>query len=654
MSMKPILITEVMVTLENLEADLLVHAFVPTATGDGRQASRRASLSNTLSTAQARANKRAMATHLKSAVKAALTLLASQGQLRDPSLAVVTTTESAITAAVTPSADPFKPTLEVGPPPYGNVDGAPCVVPFGSHEFAFSYGTPWTTSFAAPTHCGPEYSVLYLKWEAACPLGIQFDRIAAVWINGVELLRTSTEEPDRKSGVTWEVAKDVSAYYDVVKRGGNVVVSLDNVIEGRYNSSFTITLSAEFYKPKAVAASIFKRAASKPDLVLPVSKSNTTYGWFTVEPNSVGKNYQLVTLPRNTEELYLEVFLSHHQCDEFYYANPPDAYAKPLGWCGGGPFREVQVLVDDELVGVVWPFPLLYTGGLNPYLWRPIVAIGAFNAPTYVLNLTPFLGQFLDDQPHNVTFFVDYGVDFWPIDGNLLAYTDKSGRATKAQVLEKRIERHVVPTQSSQVVGLDANFTLQASRSFYVKSSVTTSKGTRVYTISQQLDYSNRQEYLENGDVGIFEGRTTVKTTQSVSSFFGLVNNVVTHVEDYPIYGRSYYKPRADGSYVLDAQLQNAFSRTLSVKASPLELLFPTGLRFNYEPKAVSVALNGSAFVDSLVGGNGSTQATYQSRSPTSGCFSRQVAATAGVLTKDVSDTKCAPTLRSAELYESV
>lgn len=595
-----------------------------------------------------------MATHLTSALKAALTLLASQGQLRDPRVPASLSSESV--AVVAPSTDPFKPALEVGPPPYANVQGEPCVVPFGSHEFAFSYGTPWTTTFAAPTQCGPEYSVLYLKWSAACPLGVQFDRIAAVWINGVELLRTSTEEPDRTAGVTWEVAKDVSAYANVVKRGGSVVVALDNVIEGRYNSSFTITLAAEFYKPKAVAASAFKRAETKPDVVVPVCKSTTSYGWFTVEPSSAGANYKLVTVPMNTEELYLEVFLSHHQCDEFYYANPPDAYAQPLGWCGGGPFREVQVLVDGDLVGVVWPFPLLFTGGLNPYLWRPIVAIGAFNAPTYVLNLTPFLGKFLDDQAHNVTFAVDYGVDFWPIDGNLLVYTDPHGRATKAQVLEQHIERHVVPTATSDVVGLDANFTLHASRRFYVRSSVTTSKGTRIYTINQQLEYANRQEYRENGDVGVFQGHTKVITTHSVSSVVGLSTNVVTHTEEYPIAGRSSYKPRADGSYVLDADLQNAFVRSLRIQASPLELLFPTSLRFNFEPQTVRIALNGTAFVDSLVGGNGSTHATYESRSPTTGCFSRQVAATAGILTKDVSATTCASTLHSdgEQLYETM
>uniref|UniRef100_K3WDQ7 Peptide N-acetyl-beta-D-glucosaminyl asparaginase amidase A N-terminal domain-containing protein n=1 Tax=Globisporangium ultimum (strain ATCC 200006 / CBS 805.95 / DAOM BR144) TaxID=431595 RepID=K3WDQ7_GLOUD len=588
------------------------------------------------------------AAHLSSAWKAAVTLLAAQGQLRDPTddsnaagFVPLLSTESVQLATET-----YKPTLEVGPPPYQNVQGDPCVVPLGTHEFGFSYGTPWTTNFTAPA-CSGEYSVLYLKWEATCQLGVQFDRIAAVWINGVELLRTSTEEPDRKSGVSWEVIKDVTPYYDVVKRGGDVVVSLDNVIDGRYNSSFTITLSAEFYKPKTLfSLGMSSTLKKKPDAVVPVSKSSTSYGWFTVEPNSIGTNYKLVTLPRNTEELYLELFLSHHQCDEFYYTNPPDSYAKPLGWCGGGPFREVQVLIDGELVGVVWPFPLLFTGGLNPYLWRPIVAIGAFNAPTYVLNLTPFLEHFLDNQQHNVTFFVDYGIDFWPIDGNLLAYTDKYGSVTKSKVLEKHIDSHVVPTETSLIDGSNANFTLHAVRDFYVKSSVTTSKGTKIYTISQRLEYSNRQEYLENGDVGIFEGHTKVTTTQTVSALFGLVESTITHVEDYPIYGRSYYKVRDDGSYILDADLANTFSRSMTVKASPLDLLLPS-FQYGYETKDVVVSLNGTANIDSLVGGNGTTTASYNSKSPTTGCFSRDVAASAGVLSSDVSSTTCRRSLRT-------
>lgn len=593
-----------------------------------------------------------MAAHLSAAVKAAVTLLASQGQLRDPSAPPPVGIES---STVAPFGDPFKPTLEIGAPPYSNVEGEPCVVPFGTHVFGASYGTPWTTTFAAPTHCSDAYSMLYLKWSASCPLGTQFDRIAAVWINGVELLRTSTEEPDRKAGVTWDVVKDVSAYVDVVKRGGDVVVALDNVIEGKYNSSFTITLAAEFYRPKPSSDGVFlprPARSAKPDVVAPVSKSATTYGWFRVEPNSVGTNYKLVTLPRNTAELYLELFVSHHQCDEFHYANPPDAYAKPLGWCGGGPFREVQVLVDDELVGVVWPFPLLFTGGLNPYLWRPVVAIGAFNAPTYVLNLTPYLGAFLDGAPHNVTFAVDYGVDFWPIDGNLLAYVDRAGSVTRARVLTKRMARHVVPATTSHVSGLDANFTLEATRDVFVQTSVTTSQGTKIYTLSQRMAYTNRQAYTENGDVGAFDARTRVTTTQSVSSLFGLAETVVTQTEDYPIRGRTVYKTGANGSFVLDADLQQAFERSVRVKASLLELIFPTSLRFGYEPSAVAIALNGTAHLNSLVGGNGSTQATYHAKSPARGCFSRQVAAAAGVVVKDVSDSTCGPALRSVELSE--
>jgi len=69
-----------------------------------------------------------------------------------------------------------------------------------------------------------------------------------------------------------------------------------------------------------------------------------------------------VTLPSNTEELYIEVFLSFHECDEFWYTNSKS----DSGSCASGPFREVQVLVDDTLVGVIWPFSVIFTGGINP------------------------------------------------------------------------------------------------------------------------------------------------------------------------------------------------------------------------------------------------------------------------------------------------
>ncbi|RLN14037.1 hypothetical protein BBJ28_00007559 [Nothophytophthora sp. Chile5] len=603
---------------------------------------------------------------------ATVTLLAAQGhQLPSDSSAA-------------PS-EPFlasETALEVTGPRYVNVWGVPCVVPLVTHEFADSYWHPAVVDFAPPL-CDEDYSVAYVKWAVTCPPGVQFDRIAAVWVNGVELLRTSTAEPSRQAGVSWEVVKDVSLYGDVVREGGVVVVALDNIVNPTYTSSFTVQLSLEFYRPLDSSKEI-----KQPDLVVPLSSHQTSYGWFTEKPTGVknGPPYHLVKLPENTEEVYLELFLSQHQCDEFYYANPPDSYAETStsgsnatsgdtgttatggdSLCGGGgPFREVQVLVDDELVGVVWPFALVFTGGFNPYLWKPIVSIGAFDAPTYLLNLTPFLGKFLTeaDQPHVVVFRVVYGEAFWLIDGNLLVFEDKGAtRPTQVEVLEERLGRYVAPTvatmptmtASTNGSNTVSNTVLWASaaRELYVRTSVTTSTGTKIYTLQQQFDFTNTQMYSADGLDQWFESHTHVDTTMTVTSFpvwspatqhtqmelerpAPPKTVLVSQTEDYPLAGSVHYRAGKNGSFMLITEFSNMFTRSTAMEGNGIDF------RYGYTPGKVHATLTTSATLDSRFGGgNGSTRATSASASPVGGCFYREVTAEFGRLVSDNSNTKC-------------
>ncbi|KAL4137914.1 hypothetical protein PRIC2_001424 [Phytophthora ramorum] len=594
---------------------------------------------------------------------ATATLLAAQSQLHsNPS-----------------SAPTVERAVEIGGPAYANVRGAPCVLPLVTHDFANSYWHPAVETFGAPP-CEEDYSVVYLKWSTSCDAGVQYDRIAAVWVNGVELLRTSTAEPAREFRVAWEVAKDVSLYEGIFKAGGTVVVALDNIVNPTYTSSFKVDLSLEFYRPLDSS-----KETKHPDQILPVSSSNKSYGWFSEKPTAAhtGPPHRIVQLPDNTEELYLELFLSHHQCDEFYYSNPPDdfamAFAERLAKrgnitrenigdavdsasCGAdGAFREVQVLVDDQVVGVVWPFPLVFTGGLSPYLWKPIVGIGAFDAPTYILNLTPFLGSFLGGT-HAVAFRVVYGEAFWLIDGNLLVYQDAGAvRPTRVEVLQKRLERYVEPALvtlpamvgagNESMTSLNSAFWTSVVRDLYVKTSVTTSTGRKVYTLQQHFDFTNTQMYSSDGLDQWFESRTHVETKMAVTSLSAAhpandsgqpdepakVETVsVSQMEDYPLAGSVSYRLGRNGSFVLVTQFANSFSRSTTMEG------YGTGLRFDYRPHDVHSALTASAVLDSRHGGgNGSTRATYASASPTEGCFSREMAAESGHLTVDNSSTEC-------------
>lgn len=72
----------------------------------------------------------------------------------------------------------------------------------------------------------------------------------------------------------------------------------------------------------------------------------------------------------------MEVFVSGHSDDEFWYFNAPNEIAKSLGTYPGGSYKELQVFINDEIVSIDPVFPTIYTGGMNPLLWRPVVAIG--------------------------------------------------------------------------------------------------------------------------------------------------------------------------------------------------------------------------------------------------------------------------------------
>jgi hypothetical protein len=78
------------------------------------------------------------------------------------------------------------------------------------------------------------------------------------------------------------------------------------------------------------------------------------------------------------------------------------------------PNFQIRIRIDGNSVGVVWPFPVIFTGDFNPKLWSPIVAIGAFLTPPTSVDLTAFLALFINGKPH--TFTLDMGEtvgSFW-------------------------------------------------------------------------------------------------------------------------------------------------------------------------------------------------------------------------------------------------
>src|SRR5690606_3793154 len=82
--------------------------------------------------------------------------------------------------------------------------------------------------------------------------------------------------------------------------------------------------------------------------------------------------------------------------EEFWYQNAPSHLAETFPETmphlpGASAYREIQVLLDGKLIAAASPFAHIFTGGINPGLWRPIVSIGTFDVGEIDIDITPFL-----------------------------------------------------------------------------------------------------------------------------------------------------------------------------------------------------------------------------------------------------------------------
>lgn len=242
------------------------------------------------------------------------------------------------------------------------------------------------------------------------------------------------------------------------------------------------------------------------DLILPISRNPPLKDglWFLIENSTdiEGKEFEI---PRNTYRAVLEVFVSFHSSDEFWYTNPPNEYLivnNLTGTPGNGAFREVVVNLDGKVVGAVWPFTVIYTGGVNPLLWRPITGIGSFDLPSYDIEITPFLGEILDGKRHRFGFGVTDALNEWFVDANLHLWLDFKSTKAKGKLIKYKAspcKRSLV----SKFKGLDGSFLTFASRSISSIGWVKSSHG-KVFTHSiQRFNYFNSMVFEKNGNLQV-------------------------------------------------------------------------------------------------------------------------------------------------------
>ncbi len=364
----------------------------------------------------------------------------------------------------------------------------PCTVPLFDGVDFIGF-TPTPLAYTPPAGCAGAWSKVVLEADYDVSAGRQFDRTAVIHLDGVNLYFGTTMEPGSATARAWHVERDVTALSSWLRGAHAGEAILGNIVDGTYTGHIHGSARLVFYP----AGSGYP-AAPSAQAVVPLAPSLTA-----LSPSHPSLDAS-VTLPRNTERLYLDVIAQSQASDEFWYTCVPDADADVLQSCPGGAFREVEVAIDGTPAGVAPVFPWIYTGGIDPHLWTPIPGVQTLDFTPSRVDLTPFAGLLDDGAAHTVSVSVSGAQDNFSVTATLLAWTDPGATVVTGGVTRNTLAAPVVKVNDSSLVVDGANahgkvFT-SATRDFTIAGTVNTSHGTVATTLDTHLTFKNVQNFL--------------------------------------------------------------------------------------------------------------------------------------------------------------
>ncbi|KDP44716.1 hypothetical protein JCGZ_01216 [Jatropha curcas] len=522
------------------------------------------------------------------------------------------------------------------------------------HTFANTVNRPpYTVPYDPPTGCPAPWLRVALEFRANSR-GDQYDRIAGLWLGGAELLRTSTAEPT-ESGIYWSVRKDITRYsYLLKQRNLNFSIMLENIVNDVYTGVYHIDVTIFYYKDTTVRAplmgnnfiSLFTKKQglireerlangvyeSPADLIIPISSFHDSKGhWFRIEGES-DAHLKKLRFPSNTHRAILELYVSFHGNDEFWYSNPSNTYIRMNNLTtlrGNGAFREVFVTIDGMFVDSEVPFPVIFTGGINPLFWEPAVAIGAFDLPTYDFDLTPFLGILLDGKDHMIGVGVSDSIPYWLVDANLHLWLDTGLASVEAKSVVYENPGSSVKRQEEFRM-LDGSFAIKGTRKTQLVGWIKSSLGNFTTSVMHQYKFRSSVRFGKNGNHKNVKQNLKSKREVKVMNEMGILLSRATVKRKYPLKVVTLNLPgKKKDTYKLITNVSHAFFHQYS-----------KGM-FSSSVNNKQVANGWMEVKDhDVVAGEAVTNQTLTWRDD-SGCYVRSVAAIDGSLVRDNSTYVC-------------
>jgi hypothetical protein len=466
------------------------------------------------------------------------------------------------------------------------------------HTFGWSYGMPYVGQYTPPD-C--DFNRVTMNFTVTSA-GRQYDRLALMFLNDTEVFRTSTAEPTQ-NGIIWTYIKDMSNFNSLFKDPQKIIFDLGNLVDDTYTGSWNTTLTATFFTAdddidaadQIIPISARQSSADKPSqFVVPDIKAINT-----------------VALPQNIKKAVFSIAACGQGAEEFWWSNVLSSDTQVFGnettLYGYSPFRELQLYIDGTMAGVAWPFPVIFTGGIVPGFWRPVVGIDAFDLREDEIDITPFAPLLSDGGEHSFEVRVSGISDDgrgngnltetvgsnWIVTGKIFLWLDQNGTVTNGSLPEINAPLPTLDIASSTqkrtngtVLSLD--YSVSVARSLWISSTIQTSAGSQTVAWEQNLKFSNSGQFTNGGN----DQLNTQSTTGRDSSTNGYSKAI-----DYPLWVNSTYQVLPGGNFTIDGTL----SRGKNVQKIG-DLAFPSELKTFSKAPQYGSSFAGTSISDSQNG----------------------------------------------------
>jgi hypothetical protein len=342
------------------------------------------------------------------------------------------------------------------------------------------------------------------KWEKiiltikGTQQGRQYDRLFQIWAGSSQLFVGVTPEPT-KNGIEWKIQKDVTEYLPVLQGKQVVTTKLENYVNSTYTGVPEMSVQLEFYPvekgEREKNADPLK--IKTPDKIVSITKDAAPFYLYDKNPSMDVP----LDLPNDLIGAYLDLYVVPQNNDEFWWSLQPA-------------FREVEVYVDGQPAGAIWPEPTLYTGGVNPYLWRPIQGINTLDMAAYRVNLTPFAG--LLGGKHTISLKVGQHINYWLMSGSLFLY-ENGGKPTTGKIVKNTLS---FPTNSDKtkndLFGQDNNlFGENTSQSYEIEGTIDSKNEHYTSNIQVTRNLTSDQTNYNEGGVQLVHNAQVVSSDES-------------------------------------------------------------------------------------------------------------------------------------------